>query len=411
MASKPEAEAMQELASMLWSRFLKERVREELNHELNAYKAEVVTNNGNGTLTVRRPFESVTLTLKAAPSLAYAQPGDMVMVAGIGDKSKALSNAFVLAKADLSDDTSLPVYGQGENLLDNWYFVGGGSQQGGGQFPINQRGQTSYTATGNGLDRWRLHIYNSTALVKLKSDGLELSGQDAAILQIIKYPASELLGKAVTLSILVDGALYSATAEFPSTYSATSNVILQAYSGWGYGLLSRPAPVGAANAYYVAIGTSSAAAKKITAVKLELGTQQTLAHQENGAWVLNELPDYTEEWAKCNRYLRVYGRKSTHGLSRMTGPQFSNESRSGYVQCALAFDTPMADVPTVSDNGALAVRNITSGGNVADVTFSFPAPSRGSINIKAESANITAGTLYYVDTLISEGQLIISAEL
>ena len=27
------------------------------------------------------------------------------------------------------------------NLLDNWYFVGGGSQQGGGSFPVNQRGR------------------------------------------------------------------------------------------------------------------------------------------------------------------------------------------------------------------------------------------------------------------------------
>lgn len=33
------------------------------------------------------------------------------------------------------------------NLLDNWYFVGGGSQQGGGQFPINQRGETSYSTS------------------------------------------------------------------------------------------------------------------------------------------------------------------------------------------------------------------------------------------------------------------------
>ena len=32
-----------------------------------------------------------------------------------------------------------PIITHGENLLDNWYFVGGGSQQGGGQFPINQR--------------------------------------------------------------------------------------------------------------------------------------------------------------------------------------------------------------------------------------------------------------------------------
>ena len=38
------------------------------------------------------------------------------------------------------------------------------------------------------------------------------------------------------------------------------------------------------------------------AVKLELGDQQTLAHQENGVWVLNEIPDYGEQLAMCQRY-------------------------------------------------------------------------------------------------------------
>ena len=126
MGNKSEAEAMSELASLMWSRYLREQVRGELNHELNAYKAQVVTNHGDGTLTVQRPFESVTLRLKAAPSLAYARAGDMVMVVGIGDKSNALSNAFILCKTDLSDDTNVPVFGMGDNLLDNWCFIGGG---------------------------------------------------------------------------------------------------------------------------------------------------------------------------------------------------------------------------------------------------------------------------------------------
>ena len=43
----------------------------------------------------------------------------------------------------------------------------------------------------------------------------------------------------------------------------------------------------------------------IKAVKLELGTQQTLAHQDtNGVWVLNEIPDYGEQLARCQRYRR-----------------------------------------------------------------------------------------------------------
>ena len=37
----------------------------------------------------------------------------------------------------------------------------------------------------------------------------------------------------------------------------------------------------------------------IRAAKLELGDQQTLCHQENGVWVLNEIPDYEEEYYRC----------------------------------------------------------------------------------------------------------------
>ena len=41
--------------------------------------------------------------------------------------------------------------------------------------------------------------------------------------------------------------------------------------------------------------------------KLELGSQQTLAHQdENGNWVLNEIPDYGEQLARCQRYYQLY---------------------------------------------------------------------------------------------------------
>lgn len=95
-------EAMRDLASRLWGRFLRERVLEEMTHEVNAFRAEVVTNNGNGTLTVRRPFESGNLTLRAAASMSGAKAGDQVLILGIGDKRKALSNAFVLCKTDLS---------------------------------------------------------------------------------------------------------------------------------------------------------------------------------------------------------------------------------------------------------------------------------------------------------------------
>lgn len=54
---------------------------------------------------------------------------------------------------------------------------------------------------------------------------------------------------------------------------------------------------------------SSIAGTEVTvhAIKLELGSQQTLAHQDvNGNWVLNEIPDYREQFDKCWRYFRCY---------------------------------------------------------------------------------------------------------
>ena len=44
---------------------------------------------------------------------------------------------------------------------------------------------------------------------------------------------------------------------------------------------------------------SSGGSATIQAIKVEYGTQQTLAHLEGNTWVLNEMPDYNEELIKC----------------------------------------------------------------------------------------------------------------
>jgi hypothetical protein len=42
---------------------------------------------------------------------------------------------------------------------------------------------------------------------------------------------------------------------------------------------------------------------ELVAVKLELGSVQTLAHQDvDGNWVLNEIPNYAEQLAICSQY-------------------------------------------------------------------------------------------------------------
>lgn len=302
MGHKSDAEAMSELTSLMWSRYLKEQVRGELNHEMNAYKAEVVTNHGDGTLTVKRPFETVQLRLKAAPSLAYAQAGDMVLVVGIGDKSKALSNAFILCKADLSDDTTVPVYGMGENLLTNAYFIGGGSQLGAGIFPINQRGQTSYTVAGYCIDRW--YSQRTTHTLTLQSDCIRWERVNNVGYNPLFYqPVKVVPGEVYTYSIL-----YRTT--FRKIRETISGSYMPEASDWTLYTKTVTLPDASRNIGVQDISSNQGLDDtgkyiEIKAIKLELGTKQTLAHQKNGAWVLNEIPDYWKEISTCQRYLKT----------------------------------------------------------------------------------------------------------
>ena len=95
-----EAEAMSELARLLWERYMKPRATKELlNHSLDGYKAQVYSNNEDGTLTVIRPFDDTSMTLKCPPALAEsAEAGDQVLVIQLGDAS----NSFILCGTDMS---------------------------------------------------------------------------------------------------------------------------------------------------------------------------------------------------------------------------------------------------------------------------------------------------------------------
>lgn len=102
---KSEIEAMEELVRQMWERYIKPRAdRELLNHSLDGYKATVTANNGDGTLTVSRPFDSAAMTLRCPPTLAKeAAVGDHVLVVALGD----MSNAFILCRTDLSGFSDL----------------------------------------------------------------------------------------------------------------------------------------------------------------------------------------------------------------------------------------------------------------------------------------------------------------
>lgn len=218
---------------------------------------------------------------------------------------KGRTGAVVPTKGDYTPD--MVGAATRPNLLDNWCFLPG--------YVVNQRGQTSYTASGYTIDR----LYNRTAntQIDMQGNGLKITQVTAAgdnknqfVNQRINNYAT-LLGQKVTVSFLIventlsmgcliriNGSdfvaqnssnlggttyikgtgLYSATFTLPNSISQSGMVATF--------LLNEQNNI---NGYVV-----------IAAMKLELGDTQTLAHQDaDGNWVLNEYPDYNEQLMRC----------------------------------------------------------------------------------------------------------------
>ena len=176
------------------------------------------------------------------------------------------------------------------NLLDNWYFVN----------PVNQRGQTSYTQTGYTFDRWMIEGHAFPVERSVNYGGslhLVMGSEPQTFMQKIETMPQQQM----TASILLGGA------------SAGGKLLVQS---WPDAVDSHMVPIQSemttmtftptqSGMYRIAIFNDNEPVDiLVRAIKLELGSQQTLAHQENGVWVLNEIPDYGEQLRRCRRYYR-----------------------------------------------------------------------------------------------------------
>lgn len=237
----------------------------------------------------------------------------------IGDKKSAVMQSDIdvpggVASYDENQvalAAKLPVYGMGKNLLHNWYFVGGGSQQGGGQFPINSRGLTKYSASfgsaSNSIDRWIALGIDTT----ITNNGLlcncEYADGAHYFLQNVENH-KRCIGKELTASAILSDSTGFARIGIVAFGSAFPNGYVIAggnqVAGSGLSTIASFTVLDGTEKLEIRVGVSDydsgSGSVTIKAVKLELGDTQTLAHQdEDGNWVLNEIPDYEEELIRC----------------------------------------------------------------------------------------------------------------
>lgn len=168
-----------------------------------------------------------------------------------------------------------------QNLLDNWYLPN----------PVNQRGITTNWTSGYGPDRWLTY---TPINAEISSAGLTLhmtGGTTGVIAQILEeFLFNELVGKVCTFSVLfADGTMRSGSAQVSPS---ETTLFISDYPAFGQCYLQKSR---ALQIYFTQERT-------IKAAKLELGSQQTLAHQEDGNWVLNEMPNYADMLERCQYY-------------------------------------------------------------------------------------------------------------
>ena len=272
------------------------------------------------------------------------------------------------------------------NLLDNWYFAD----------PVNQRGLTEY-GEGYTIDRWCLYVSGNTT-ISIENGVVIHEGAGGYFQQRLERSKMEkLLGQAATLSVLIDNQLYSATD-------------LLGYPG--NRCIIRGLPVGESSLFWddvkCEINVSlTGGAGVLQAVKLELGTIQTLAHRDaSGNWVLNDPPpDPALELAKCQRYQFVIG-------NRLLAPFGTFVSRaSGRASAFIPLPT-MRAAPTVTFYGnfrAIASNREAAGSNLTGVISGWSA---SGVEIAIHSfEGLSVGDAGWLDTRDANAMVIFDANI
>lgn len=300
-----------------------------------------------------------------------------------------------------------------ENLLDNWYFVGGGSQQGGGQFPINQRGQTEYTGVGYTVDRWKSNT--SSTLASVVPDGISISVNNLPIntqwiLNQLLESYSSLAGKTVTVSLAlrvtsgsVNVRFYDGTEAYISRNATSSDLSVISASGT---VSNSPTQMAV-----IVLNQTENADFTLVAAKLELGYLSTLARLVDGQWVLNDPPpNFQQELAKCRRYLYVLSAYNTYSTFAMGFNRSPTQA-----EIFIPWQSEMRIYPTLTYTGNINIYDVPGGTGLSQISSMQPDQWSSSgirVLVNFPKVSSVAGTPCSLRALNdASAKIILSAEL
>lgn len=291
------------------------------------------------------------------------------------------------------------------NLLDNWYFGN----------PVNQRGKTSYASSGYTVDRWKT------------GDGVTTTVANGALDISYSTPGWNLVEPLD--NILVPGATYTLSCIYKASVNPICLVV--AWGGsqlfyneaspisddWALAQITGTIPANATisfNQVVIQSLGSSAGDFSLKAVKLELGSQQTLAHQKNGVWMLNEIPDYGEQLRRCQRYqYPILGGMSTGPIGY--GYMFTKTQARIFIPTGVPMRvTPVVrfllgsigNLYIVSTEGRITVSSVTVDNFITDI-----GQASGVVLLCNIASELTVSMLCVLTGLVAAVQPMLDANL
>lgn len=329
----------------------------------------------------------------------YGSPPEVNELYRIFVPSNNMSRSFIIVP---------PKFTVNPNLLDNWYFGN----------PVNQKGGTEWLSSSSSaipcVDRWAWWgQYITGTRLNLLDDGLQLAkpaegqGLYQAIIQKVEKTRVP-VGATVTLSALVkaeaDASVVLAINESYNGSSMQANV-------WELITFTVNAP-SVEQTYSVSIQRNSGGiAFTVKAVKLELGSTQTLAHLENGNWVLNEIPKYEDVLSNCQRY--AFNVVNSDDNWEILGSGFAMHENQLF--CFIPTSTTLRGKPSIAYSGSFrAIRNTSAGAGIVINTMVVDHVSSNGVSVICTSAtSFEVGEFYTLWCVPGEGtnSLIFSADL
>ena len=252
-------------------------------------------------------------------------------------------------------------------------------------YAVNQRGITSITAgAGYYADRWRKYGNAVTGTVArgdvhIVSPGTTTFGWQQ------RMEADRLIeGLTYTLSFLIKPISIDDLTQLRLSYgdaldTISGSIALPAntpLNAWTVASYTFTLPESSDGFYNFRARASAVPCElEIGPAKLELGSVQTLAHQDSsGAWVLNEIPDYAEQLRRCQRYLYI---QKTNTSMITNGVLTSGKTA---IHFGVAVPASMRALPALLSAPSVVQIRTTAGGNVDPVVSEVSVYAQSSFD-------------------------------